>query len=172
MKHLLMQESVRLAERGAGGWLRHGAWALALIGVGLLGAACQKKVEKVAPPPPEVVTVTLAAQPLQLTSELPGRTAPFCISEIRPQVSGIILKRLFTEGADVKAGQELYQIDPAPFQAALDNAQAAMERTAAQLPALQAKAERMRQALADKSVSQQDVDDAVSALDQARADLR
>ena len=84
-----------------------------------------------APPPaavPEVATVTVARQPVLLTTELPGRTSPFLIAEIRPQVNGLIQKRLFTEGSEVKAGQELYQIDPAPFQAALDNAKAALAR--------------------------------------------
>jgi len=63
---------------------------------------------------PEVATVTVARQPVLLTTELPGRTSPYRIAEIRPQVNGLIQKRLFTEGADVQAGQELYQIDPAP----------------------------------------------------------
>jgi membrane fusion protein (multidrug efflux system) len=106
-----------------------------------------------------------------LTTELPGRTSPFRIAEIRPQVNGLILKRLFTEGADVKAGQPLYQIDPAPFQAALENALAVLGRSEASVPALQARADRFRQALAEKAVSQQDLDDADSALRQARADV-
>jgi len=74
--------------------------------------------------PPEVAVVAVQPQPVVLTTELPGRTSPYMVAEIRPQVSGLILKRLFKEGSDVKAGQELYQIDPAPFQAALDNATA------------------------------------------------
>jgi membrane fusion protein (multidrug efflux system) len=76
------------------------------------------------PPMPSVSFVAVQPEKLVLTTELPGRTAAFRIAEIRPQVSGIIQKRLFTEGADVKAGDVLYQIDPAPFQAALDNAEA------------------------------------------------
>jgi membrane fusion protein (multidrug efflux system) len=127
-----------------------------------------------APPPaavPEVATVTVARQPVLLTTELPGRTSPFRIAEIRPQVNGLIQKRLFTEGADVKEGQELYQIDPAPFQAALDNAQAALGRAEANLPAIQVKVSRYKDALADKAVSQQDYDDASAALKQAQADI-
>ena len=73
---------------------------------------------------PEVATVTVAAQSVALTTELPGRTASYLVAEIRPQVSGLIKKRLFAEGADVKAGQVLYQIDTAPFEAAMDNATA------------------------------------------------
>ena len=122
------------------------------------------------PPPPEVATATVAPQPLLLTTELPGRTAPFRIAEIRPQVNGLVQKRLFTEGADVQAGDALYQIDAAPFQTALDVAEAALGRSAASLPALRAKVERAGQALADKAVSQQDFDDADAALKQAEAD--
>jgi membrane fusion protein (multidrug efflux system) len=109
---------------------------------------------------------------VSLTTELPGRTSPYRIAEIRPQVNGLILKRLFTEGSDVKAGQELYQIDPAPFQAALDSAKAALGRAEANLPALQSRADRYKQALADKAVSQQDYDDASAALKQAEADIQ
>ena len=121
---------------------------------------------------PEVATVTVARQQVLLTTELPGRTFPYLIAEIRPQVNGLIQKRLFTEGSDVQAGQELYQIDPAPFQAALDNARAALGRAEANLPALQLRADRYKEALADKAVSQQDFDDADAALKQAEADVQ
>jgi len=89
-----------------------------------------------------------------------------------PTVNGLIQKRLFTEGVDVQSGQELYQIDPAPFQAALDNAKAARGRAEANLPALQLRADRYKEALTDKAVSQQDLDDASAALKQARADIQ
>jgi membrane fusion protein (multidrug efflux system) len=128
-----------------------------------------------APPPaamPEVATVIAARQSVALTTELPGRTSPFRVAEIRPQVNGLILKRLFTEGADVKAGQELYQIDPAPFQAALDNAKAALGRAEANLPAIQSRVNRYREALAEKAVSRQDFDDADAALKLAEADIQ
>lgn len=121
---------------------------------------------------PEVTTVTVSRQPVTLTTELPGRTTPYLIAEIRPQVNGLIQKRLFVEGSDVKAGQELYQVDPAPFQAALDNANAALARAEAHLPALQSRADRFKQALAEKAVSQQDYDDADAALKQALADIQ
>lgn len=122
-------------------------------------------------PPPEVATVTVAAQRVTLTTELPGRAAPFRIAEIRPQVNGLIQKRLFEEGSNVQQGQALYQIDPAPFQAALENAQAALGRAEASLPAIQLRVNRFQQALADKAVSQQDFDDADAALKQALADV-
>lgn len=92
-------------------------------------------------PVPEVATVVIAPQRVELTTELPGRTSAYLVSEIRPQVNGLIQKRLFTEGSDVKAGQVLYEIDPAPFQAALDNA-------TANLAVMQKNAERARAALA------------------------
>lgn len=121
--------------------------------------------------PPEVATFTVATRRVMLTTELPGRTAAYLIAEIRPQVNGLILKRLFTEGSDVKPGQDLYQIDPAPFAAALANAQAALGRSEASLPAMQSRVDRFRQALVDKAVSQQDYDDADAALKQALADV-
>jgi membrane fusion protein (multidrug efflux system) len=133
--------------------------------------ACNRQVQ--APPAlvPEVATVTVAQQRVELTTELPGRTSPYRIAEIRPQVNGLIQKRLFTEGSDVRADEVLYQIDPAPFQAALDNAKAALGRAEANLPALQSRADRYKEALADKSVAQQDFDDAAAALKQAVADI-
>jgi membrane fusion protein (multidrug efflux system) len=102
---------------------------LAMLSGGLLTAGCDNGRQQIAPPPksaPEVSFVTVQPQKVVLTIELPGRTAAYRTAEIRPQVSGIIQKRLFAEGADVKAGAVLYQIDPAPFQAALDNAEASL----------------------------------------------
>jgi membrane fusion protein (multidrug efflux system) len=138
---------------------------------GLTITGCNRQAQ--APPPPvaEVATVTVALQRVELTTELPGRTSPYRIAEIRPQVNGLIQKRLFTEGSDVQAGQELYQIDPAPFQAALDNAKAALGRAEANLPALQLRVDRYKEALADKAVAQQDLDDATAALKQVVADI-
>ena len=124
-----------------------------------------------AAPIPEVATVTIQPRQVELTTELPGRTSAYLVAEIRPQVNGIIKKRLFKEGSDVKAGQVLYQIDPAPFQVALDNAKAALGKAEANLPSLRLKAERCRELLADKAVSQQDYDDAAAALKQAEAEV-
>ncbi|MBF0118140.1 MAG: efflux RND transporter periplasmic adaptor subunit [Desulfobacterales bacterium] len=100
---------------------------LFVLSGGFLLAGCDGRKKSPPPmPPAEVAVVTVKSQRITLTTELPGRTAPFRIAEIRPQVSGLILKRLFNEGANVNAGQELYQIDPAPFKAALNNAQATL----------------------------------------------
>ena len=95
-----------------------------LLGVFWLAGCDPSAQPQRSPGLPEVSIVTIQPRKTMLTTELPGRTTPFRIAEIRPQVSGLIQKRLFTEGSDVKAGQVLYQIDPAPFQAALDNATA------------------------------------------------
>lgn len=138
--------------------------------VGLGGCNRQKQA---APPPavPEVAVVTVQPQQVLLTTELPGRTSAYLIAEIRPQVNGLIQKRLFTEGSDVKAGQVLYQIDPAPFQAALDNAKASLARAEANRPAIRLRVDRYKELLADKAVSQQDYDDAAAALKQADAEV-
>lgn len=100
----------------------------ALLFFGFFTTACSRSDPKQASTPalPEVAVLTVVPRQLLLTTELPGRTAPFRIAEIRPQVNGLILKRLFTEGSDVKAGQTLYEIDPAPFKAALNNAAASL----------------------------------------------
>lgn len=143
-----------------------------LIAVAAVASSCSRQAAAPATVTPEVATFTVARQPVSLATELPGRTAPFRVAEIRPQVNGLILKRLFTEGSDVQEGQALYQIDAAPFQAAFDNAKAALGRAEANLPALQSRADRYRQALAEKAVSQQDFDDADAALKQAQADIQ
>lgn len=97
--------------------------AAALLAFPLL-TQCGKKEEAAPPPPPEVTYVTLEPQRVTLTTELPGRTSAYLVAEIRPQVNGLIQKRRFVEGSDVKVGDLLYEIDPAPFQAAYDSAQA------------------------------------------------
>lgn len=116
--------------------------------------------------------MTVQPQSVELTTELPGRTAAFRTAEIRPQINGLILKRNFREGADVAAGDLLYQIDPATFQAALDNAKAALARAQANFPAISSRAERYKRLLSERAVSQQDYDDASAALKQAEADIQ
>lgn len=143
----------------------------ALLG-GLLLGGCDRRQQSPPPSVPEVATVTIQPQKVVLTAELPGRTSAYLIAEIRPQVSGLIQKRLFREGSDVKAGQVLYQIDPAPFQATLDNAKAALDRAEASLPSIRLRVDRYRELLADKAVSQQDYDDASAALKQTEADIQ
>jgi membrane fusion protein (multidrug efflux system) len=137
---------------------------LALISSGCGRKAAPPMDPRMMMPPPEVATVTVARQPVVMTTELPGRTTPFLIAEIRPQVNGLIQKRLFTEGEDVKAGAALYQIDPAPFQAMLDKA-------TANLTAARSRAKRVGELLAAKAVSPQDFDDADAALKLAEADV-
>jgi len=145
---------------------------LLVILAGLLLTACNRR--QTAPPPqiPEVAVVTVQPQKVVLTTKLPGRTSAFRVAEVRPQVSGLLLKRLFKEGSDVKAGQVLYQIDPAPFQAALDNAEAALAKAESNLPPIRLRVERYRELLPSKAVSQQDYDDAVAALKQAQAEIK
>lgn len=148
-------------------------WTAALVVLALwLGGCGSGQGQQPAPPPlPEVATVTMQPQPVELTTELPGRTSPYLVAEIRPQVNGIIKKRLFQEGSDVRAGQLLYQIDPAPFQVALDSARASLGKAQANLPSIRLRAERYRELLADKAVSRQDHDDAAAATDQAKAEI-
>jgi len=121
---------------------------------------------------PVVSVVTVGTQSITLTGELTGRTVPYRIAEIRPQVNGVILKRLFDEGSEVQAGQTLYQIDPAPYQAALEIAQAAQARAEANLTAIQLREDRFEELLPDHAVSQQDYDDAVSGVKQAEAEVK
>ena len=121
---------------------------------------------------PEVAFVTIQSKSLVTTTELTGRTSANLVADVRPQVSGIIQKRLFTEGADVRAGQILFQIDQAPFQVALDNANAALGRSEASMSAIKLRADRLRELVADKAVSQQEYDDAAAALKQIEADIR
>jgi membrane fusion protein, multidrug efflux system len=120
---------------------------------------------------PEVATVTIVPRQVELTTELPGRTSAYLVSEIRPQVNGIIQKRQFQEGSDVKAGQLLYQIDPAPFQVAHDSAKASLGKAQANLPSIRSRSERYKELLVDKAVSRQDCDDAAAAVGQALAEI-
>ena len=148
-------------------------WAVALLALTILLGGCGSGHGQQATPPPvpEVATVTIQPQQVELTTELPGRTSPYLVAEIRPQVNGIIKKRLFREGSDVKAGQLLYQIDPAPFQVALDSAKASLGKAQANLPSIRLRAERYKELLVDKAVSRQDYDDAAAAVEQARAEI-
>ncbi|MGD0278266.1 MAG: efflux RND transporter periplasmic adaptor subunit [Smithella sp.] len=120
---------------------------------------------------PEVSVVTIQSKPLVMTTELAGRTSANLVADVRPQVGGIIQKRFFVEGSDVRAGQVLFQIDPALYKAALDNANATLARSEANLSAIRMKAERLKELLADKAVSKQDYDDAAAALKQIQADI-
>jgi membrane fusion protein (multidrug efflux system) len=147
-------------------------WAVALMALTILLGGCGNgQGQQAGPPVPEVATVTIEPLQVELTTELPGRTSPYLVAEIRPQVNGIIKKRLFKEGSDVKAGQLLYQIDPAPFQVALDSAKASLGKAQANLPSIRLKTERYKELLVDKAVSRQDYDDAAAAMGQAQAEI-
>src|ERR1051326_750992 len=130
--------------------------------LGLVLTACGRAPEQPKFPPPAVGFVVVKEQPVPLVAELPGRTDPYAVSEVRPQVSGIIKQRLFTEGSLVKAGQPLYQIDAAPYQAAYDSAAAA-------LASAKSKADRYAALLKVSAIAPQDNDAAQAAYKQALA---
>jgi membrane fusion protein (multidrug efflux system) len=136
----------------------------------LVLAACARQT---APPQtiPEVGVITLSAQDVTLSTELTGRTAATLSAEVRPQVTGIIQARLFKEGSAVRAGQQLYEIDPRPYRASLDQTQAQLESGRAILATAQAKADRYRTLTEVQAVSRQDIDDAMAAQQQARANV-
>jgi len=144
---------------------------IAVLVVGLITSGCGSQQTSPQPGIPEVAIVTVNPERVVLTTELPGRTSAYLVAEIRPQVNGIVQERLFNEGSDVKAGSVLYQIDPAPYQAAYNNAVAALARSEANLPPIRLKAERYRELVAVKAISQQDFDNAAAALKQAEADI-
>ncbi|SDW10310.1 efflux RND transporter periplasmic adaptor subunit [Thiocapsa roseopersicina] len=148
------------------------AWPIGLV---LLLAGCNQTpgsgAAPAAPPPPEVGTITIVARPTTLTTELPGRTVPYRIAEVRPRVSGLIQDRLFTEGGEISAGQVLYQIDPAVYQAAYDSAEAALARSQATLDRARLKADRYALLAKSKAVSQEDNDDTQAALKEAVASV-
>lgn len=145
-----------------------------LLGAGLVLGGCDEKqaaTPPAAPPPAAVTVVTLRQQAVPVTVDLPGRTTAFQTAEVRPQVGGVILERLFTEGAEVQAGQPLYQIDPAPYQAALASAQATLQRSQATAASAEVTVNRYRPLVRARAVSQQDLDLAEAALRQAQADV-
>ncbi|MET0267586.1 MAG: efflux RND transporter periplasmic adaptor subunit [Duganella sp.] len=149
------------------------AGAVALITATALVAGCSKSTTE-APRTQQVAEVgvyKVVQEPLQITTELPGRTSAFQVAEVRPQVNGVIQKRLFVEGADIKAGTPLYQIDPSIYQASVNSAKAALSRAKANLLTTGPKAARYKELLAMEGVSRQDYEDAVAAEAQAKADV-
>lgn len=142
---------------------------VSLAAVWLVG--CEKKEAPPAPPPPEVGYLTVKPRSVALTTELPGRTVAHRVAEVRPQVSGVILKRLFVEGATVKAGEALYQIDPAPFRASLNSALATQTKSEATVVSSRLLAQRYKPLADAQAVSRQDYDNAVSSQAQGEADV-
>src|SRR4051812_24763518 len=150
------------------------AFSRPLVLVGLLAlAGCGKPAsEAKAPPQPEVGVMTLRAREATISTVLPGRVVAYQVSEVRPQVTGILMKRVFTEGAEVKEGDLLYQIDPVQYQAALESAEATVAKAQANLVLVRLTAERKTQLLKTNAASQQDVDSAVASYKQGEADLK
>ncbi|WP_242394606.1 efflux RND transporter periplasmic adaptor subunit [Anaeromyxobacter oryzisoli] len=161
------------AIRGAAPLLRRPlrAAGVAIAGLALVLSGCRKQPP--APPrgPAEVGVITIAPSSVTLTQELPGRTSAFRVAEVRARVNGIVVKRLFTEGSDVREGQPLFRIDPAPYQAALDSARAQLARAEARLVSARLQAERYTELVASNAVSKQEHDDAIAALKTAEADV-
>lgn len=120
---------------------------------------------------PQVGVITAHPQSVAITAEMPGRTVASLVAEVRPQVGGIIQSRLFEEGSEVKAGDALYQIDPASYQAAYDSAVAAQQKAEALVPSAQSKVDRYQGLIKQNAVSKQDYDDAIASLAQAKADV-
>jgi membrane fusion protein (multidrug efflux system) len=149
--------------------LRTAAAALLLFSL----AACDKAKEAQAPQQPAVEVGTLIIQPqkITVTTDLPGRTSAYRIADVRPQVNGIVTKRLFREGSDVKAGQQLYQIDPATYQAALDSAKADLAKALANVKTAKAKADRYAELVNINAISKQDYDDAIATLESDAAQV-
>ncbi len=148
---------------------------LSYLSILLIAGACGKddgdRASNAARPPAEVGVITVSAGPVTLTRELPGRTSAFRVAEVRARVNGIVQKRLFTEGSDVKANQPLFQIDPAPYQAALESAQAQLARAEATAASAKSLAERYAELIKTNAISRQEYDDAIAKQKTALADV-
>jgi membrane fusion protein, multidrug efflux system len=139
-------------------------------------AGCQQSPQSstggASKPPLQVGVVTMVQQSVTLITDLPGRTSPYRIADVRPQVNGVIQKRMFTEGGDVKAGQQLYQIDPAPYQAVYDSALGTLAKANAEMASAKALADRYKELGPSNAISKQDYDNAAAAVLQAQADIQ
>src|SRR6267154_6450948 len=145
--------------------------AIATALMATLAACSRAPAPSKATPAPQVSVVTVHRGAVPVTTELPGRTSPYLVAQVRARVDGIVLKRDFKEGGEVKAGQRLYQIDPAPYIAALNSATASLQKAEANLVSMTAQAERFKVLVAANAVSKQDYDNAVSTEAQAAADV-
>jgi len=144
--------------------------AMTILAAALLLSACGKDAGG-PPPPPEVSVITLKPRAVAIMDQLPGRTTAFKVAEVRPQVTGIVQKRLFAEGTEVKAGQQLFQIDSGSYRAALSSAEAALKRAEAQAVTAKLLAERYEPLIAANAVSKQENDEAIAARARAEADV-
>ncbi len=145
--------------------------ALALLTITACGDSGTKSAPSAAPAM-EVGTVTVQPRKLPVSAELPGRTAAYASAEIRPQVGGIVLKRLFTEGGEVRAGQVLYQIDPSAARATVASAQATLASAQAALASARERAVRYRELVAIEAVSRESADEAQATFEQAEAQVK
>lgn len=155
--------------RGSG-WRRRFGMGVGLAAWGLLAACSDAPQTGRAPQTVEVGVLAVAPETVTLHRELPGRTSPYRVAEVRARVNGIVLERLFEEGSDVKEGQPLFRIDPLPYQAALDSAKAAHARALANVDSTRLLSERYAELLAENAVSKQEHDNAVAAQKAAAAD--
>jgi membrane fusion protein, multidrug efflux system len=160
---MFFRSNVRIAAK----WLV-GA-GVAVLSLSLLG--CGRHAGPPPAPKPTVTVVTPHPTLVSLTTELPGRVSAYRVAEVRPQVSGVVLKRLFTEGDRVATGQQLYQIDPAPYEAALASAEATLAHARAAVVASKLTVERYTSLVEARAVSRQDYDNAVATLQQNEADV-
>jgi membrane fusion protein (multidrug efflux system) len=152
-------------------WFVISLLAAALAGCGQGSGTAAPQGAGSAPPPPEVGVVTVATGDIGLVTELPGRLEPSRVAQVRARAAGIVQGRLFREGSDVRAGQVLYRIDPAPYAAANASSQAALARAQANLGQASALAERYKPLVEANAISKQDYANAVAAKQQAEADV-
>ncbi|MDN5843011.1 MAG: efflux RND transporter periplasmic adaptor subunit, partial [Alcaligenaceae bacterium] len=145
--------------------------SLAIAAGAFVVVGCSQPAAEQSAPPPEVSVQTITPQSVALTTELAGRTSAYLISEVRPQVGGIVKKRLFEEGSDVEAGETLYEIDAAMYQANHNSAKAALAKAQANLRVVSLRANRYKELVKIDAVSKQDNDQAVAELRQAQADV-
>ncbi len=150
---------------------RRSSFLLAIAGASLLALTACGSQQQPAPPTPEVSVIKIATAPVEIADELPGRVVAYRVAEIRPQVSGIIQRRLFEQGSEVREGQPLFQINPAPFRADAGSAAAAVKRAEATLARARTQEQRLATLARSDAISGQDYDDAVAARAQAAADL-
>ncbi len=143
-----------------------------ILAIVLLLAGCQREASAPpAMPPPAVTAITVQAEAVTLTRELPGRSAPFLVAEVRPQVTGLVQKRLFDEGAMVEEGQPLYQLDDATYRAVYERTKATLARARATVELARVNARRAAELAEVDAVSRQENETAIAALAQAEADV-
>jgi len=145
--------------------------AFGTLGLSVMVGACHRSAPVATPPEPEVKVVTARRTPISMSTELPGRTSAFLVAQVRARVDGIVLKREFTEGGDVRVNQRLYQIDPMPYRAALQSAEAALARARASFESARAQVERDEVLVAANAISRQRYVNDLAAQGEAAADV-